>query len=91
MAELPTILDHHFDSAFSQFQIDREIVRNLLKEKRHLLKKEKSSFLNENIAEAEGKSHFSILSTRFFLRSRVLSFLVTTPFLILSAVSVITF
>ena len=68
MAELPTILDHHFDSAFSQFQIDREIVRNLLKEKRHLLKKEKSSFLNENIAEAEGKKLLFNIVDSFLLK-----------------------
>ena len=49
-------------------EIDREIVRNLLKEKRHLLKKEKSSFLNENIAEAEGKKSLFNIVDSFLLK-----------------------
>jgi hypothetical protein len=45
-------------------EVDREIVRNVLKVKRLLLKKEKTSFLNEKIAEAEGKkSLFSIVDS----------------------------
>jgi hypothetical protein len=45
-------------------EVDREIVRNVLKVKRLLLKKEKMSFLNEKIAEAEGKkSPFSIVDS----------------------------
>jgi hypothetical protein len=49
-------------------EIDREIVRNLLKEKRHLLKKEKSSFLNEKIAEAEGKKSLFNIVDSFLLK-----------------------
>jgi hypothetical protein len=50
--------------------VDREIVRNVLKEKRLLLKKEKRLFLNEKIAGAEGKKS---------LFSSVDSFLINKP------------
>ena len=49
-------------------EVDREIVRNVLKVKRLLLKKEKTTFLNEKIAEAEGKKSLFNIVDSFLLK-----------------------
>ncbi len=71
--------------------MEREIVRNVLKVKRLLLNKEKTSFLNEKIAEAEGKkSLFSIVDS-FLLKNLASSSLNMTPSLNWWSASAITF
>jgi hypothetical protein len=49
-------------------ELDREIVRNVLTVKRRLLKKEKTSFFNEKLADAEGKKLLFSIVDSFLLK-----------------------